>query len=621
MKQVYRILILLIALLSLGSIGLAQQGRLPFPVSDALYARAAQMGKIPVIVRLDTPYTWESRLTTREARQQRARLTTLRQDMLADFNPRQIILNGRSDRWMIPYMALWVNEKGLRALEATPGIISIVEDVPDFPSLNSSAGVLDVYEAYNLGYTGLDQTVALLDSGVDKNHPLLSERVIGEICYSTNFSSVGLSSLCPNAQDIQSGAGAAAPTKCAGIDQCSHGTFMGGIVAGAPFTVGVNTYAGIGYGAKILAAQVYTRSTTDFGCGIRPTPCIAAFTTDQVEALQKIYDTRGSYNLAAVVFGYNGSVLDGVFECLDDPRVAIFGTFYDVGIPVIVPSGNNSDTDQLAAPACVPDAISVGATDDGRVIPSFSNSSILIDLLAPGVDVQSAVGVIEIAEEDGTSAAAAHVAGAWAVLKQARPNAPVSMVLDALQTSGIGVIDGRNGVNKPFIQVGEALKLIRAVPAEANLILNPGFEDGVPVANWTTKGSGGKRYCSIAGDPLVRTGVCSAQLKSNGATNSVTQVINFTAASGDFVWFGAYVNTHAAKGTITATLDGADGHKIILKLDVLKTGTYRLLSNSGALRAQNYTATIKLTINKTGGGSYEADDLILTVQNGGDTLR
>ena len=74
--------------------------------------------------------------------------------------------------------------------------------------------------------------------------------------------------------------------------------------------------------------------------------------------------------------------------------------------------------------------------------------------------------------------AAPHVAGAWAILKQAKPKADVSEVLGALQFNGVPITDTRIGAGnrvKPRIEVQDAL----------NSLLAPGswirWDDGVQI--------------------------------------------------------------------------------------------------------------------------------------------
>lgn len=63
--------------------------------------------------------------------------------------------------------------------------------------------------------------------------------------------------------------------------------------------------------------------------------------------------------------------------------------------------------------------------------------------------------------------AAPHVAGAWAVLKEAKPNASVDEILNALVSTGIAVTDTREGAQqrvKPRIQVDQAVDTLFTQP-------------------------------------------------------------------------------------------------------------------------------------------------------------
>jgi hypothetical protein len=57
----------------------------------------------------------------------------------------------------------------------------------------------------------------------------------------------------------------------------------------------------------------------------------------------------------------------------------------------------------------------------------------------------------------GTSMAAPHVAGAWAVLKSKKPSASVNEILNALRSTGQPITDSRNGLTLPRIDVAAAL--------------------------------------------------------------------------------------------------------------------------------------------------------------------
>src|SRR5438445_11139467 len=82
-----------------------------------------------------------------------------------------------------------------------------------------------------------------------------------------------------------------------------------------------------------------------------------------------------------------------------------------------------------------------------------------MSLFAPGDEILSSVTGGGYAVLSGTSMATPHVAGSWAVLKQAAPNATVDQMLGALQSTGVPITDTRSGtpVTRPRIRVDLAL--------------------------------------------------------------------------------------------------------------------------------------------------------------------
>jgi hypothetical protein len=60
--------------------------------------------------------------------------------------------------------------------------------------------------------------------------------------------------------------------------------------------------------------------------------------------------------------------------------------------------------------------------------------------------------------------AAAHVSGAWAIIKQPLPNASVPLVLNRLLNNGVDVTDSRNNITKKRINVDAALSCLQNVP-------------------------------------------------------------------------------------------------------------------------------------------------------------
>jgi hypothetical protein len=56
----------------------------------------------------------------------------------------------------------------------------------------------------------------------------------------------------------------------------------------------------------------------------------------------------------------------------------------------------------------------------------------------------------------GTSLSAALATGAWGALKSHKPSDSVDQILGALTSTGVPVLDPKNGVVKPRIQVNQA---------------------------------------------------------------------------------------------------------------------------------------------------------------------
>ncbi|MEM8600419.1 MAG: S8 family serine peptidase, partial [Bacteroidota bacterium] len=416
---------------------------------SALQATARQRGRVPVLIHLNTDFQPEALLSRQASAAQRQQFQVLQDDLLAAVQG--LAVEGVKRFTVTPMLALTVGEDALGRLAAHPAVLAIEEDIPVSPSLAQSTGLIGAPTAWGLGYDGTGQTVAILDTGVDSTHPFLTGRVVAEACYSSNVTGVA-TSVCPNGQTSQTGAGAG--RECS-FSRCDHGTHVAGIAAGKG-----TSYSGVAPEANIIAVQVFSRFDDPANCS-GSAPCPLAYRSDIILGLDYVYSLRTTYNIAAANMSLGGGRYTSY--CDTDGRKPSIDNLRAAGIATAISSGNSAYSDAMGAPACISSAISVGSTGDGSfgatqdVVSSFSNSVSFLSLLAPGSIIESSVPGASYSNKSGTSMAAPHVAGAWAVLKQKFPTASVTEILDKLTTTGVPVTDSRNNVTKPRIQLDAAL--------------------------------------------------------------------------------------------------------------------------------------------------------------------
>src|SRR5262249_39681160 len=148
-------------------------------------------------------------------------------------------------------------------------------------------------------------------------------------------------------------------------------------------------------------------------------------------------------NLASANLSLGGSL--STSSCDSDPTKSIIDNLRAAGLATVIAAGNDGATNAVSAPGCISTAVSVGATTKADVVASYSNMASFVPLLAPGSSIYSSFTGATYGTASGTSMATPHVAGTWAVLKQAAPNATVSQILSALQSTGVPILDTRGG--------------------------------------------------------------------------------------------------------------------------------------------------------------------------------
>lgn len=441
-------------------------------VLQNLFTKARKDGRVRVIARLRAAFVPEGKISaSHEVSGQRSGISRLQASLkgsLSGYGVGEI----KTFKY-IPYVALEADETTLRALASNPLVAGIEEDALSPPLLGQSISIVGADVAWSSGYSGQGWTVAVLDTGVDSSHGFLRGKIVSEACYSTTRALLSAASLCPNGESSQTGSGAG--INCPGtIEGCDHGTHVAGIVAGKGSFIN-----GVAKDADLISIQIFSKINSATECGgDTKLPCILTFTSDQILALERVYELRSAYNIAAV----NMSVGSGDFASHCDFAVPALrdavANLRSVGIPTVAASGNDGYIDRMTSPACLSNAVSVGATAKSDVVADYSNSASFLNLLAPGDHIFSSVPGDFFEVKSGTSMAAPHVSGAWAILRRYKPSASVDEILSALTSTGVPVTDARNGITKPRIRIDAAMK---SLGADCSSAVSPALTVFVPV--------------------------------------------------------------------------------------------------------------------------------------------
>lgn len=343
----------------------------------------------------------------------------------------------------LPVIAMTVDVAGLAEAKGYDAGVRIWRDLPVVPYLDDSGPMVGVHRAHQGGYTGKGTFVAVIDTGTDVKHPFLAGRTVVEACFSRR---------CPNGAPRMVGAGAARP-----VD--SHGTHVAGIALGRG-----GEMAGVAPEAGLIAVNVFSR----INGGVRASNSTVLAALDWLIRVAR----TGRVRIASINMSL-GSPVHRVRPCRDRIYDLAVRLLARENVVVVAAAGNEGQSRGISHPACVRGIVSVGAIDKDAEVADFSNSAPILDFLAPGVDILSAVPRSRRAgapfrEFGGTSMAAPHVAGAFAVLRQASPRGSLRDLYRALVGGGRQITDERNGVRKPALNVAEALQALGAGGTESD---------------------------------------------------------------------------------------------------------------------------------------------------------
>ncbi|MER5983679.1 S8 family serine peptidase [Streptomyces sp. NPDC001787] len=272
--------------------------------------------------------------------------------------------------------------------------------------LKESVPQVNAPQAWAAGFDGKGTKVAVLDTGIDADHPDVKDRIVGS------------RSFVPG-EEVD--------------DKNGHGTHVASTIAGSgAASEGANK--GVAPSADLLVGKVLSDEGSGADSGI-----IEAMEWAKAEGADVVSMSLGS------------PVPD---DGSDPMSQAVDALSADGGPLFVIAAGNAYGAGTIGSPGSAEKALTIAAVDKQDVRAGFSSMGPLVrshglkpDLSAPGVDInaaasQSVPGIEGMYQSmSGTSMATPHVAGAAAILKQRHPDWSGQRIKDALMSSSKALPD------------------------------------------------------------------------------------------------------------------------------------------------------------------------------------
>lgn len=270
--------------------------------------------------------------------------------------------------------------------------------------------LIETEAGWNVSKGSSDVTVAVIDTGVDTNHPDLRDQLVS-----------GTNVVTPDT----------APN-----DDVGHGTHVAGVI-GALVNNNLGV-AGMNWYSRIMPVKVLDSS------GAGSTYAVAQGIIWAVDNGAKVINmSLGNYADAAFLH--------------DAIKYA-----YDHDVVLIAASGNDN-TETPGYPAAYPEVFAVAATDAQQNKAPFSNYGDYIDVAAPGVSIASTYPGSQYAALSGTSMASPHVTALAALIRSVNPGLRNEEVMQIMRNTATDL--GPQGKDKYYgfgqIDVVRALEAAR----------------------------------------------------------------------------------------------------------------------------------------------------------------
>ncbi|WP_158578567.1 S8 family peptidase [Spongiactinospora rosea] len=286
---------------------------------------------------------------------------------------------------------LWDTAPGVRSAaepKLRDGLAKVWLDGKVRASLEHSVPQIGAPEAWKSGFDGKGVKVAVLDTGIDRNHQDLRGKVTDERNFTTAQSAT---------------------------DRLGHGTHVAATIAGQG--VGAPARKGVAPGAELVNGKVLN----DSGQG------------SESEVLAGMEWAAREAKADVINLSLGGGATDGT----DPLSVAVDTLSAETGALFVIAAGNEGGDYTVGSPGAATSALTVAAVDRNDALAEFSSRGPRLDyapkpdISAPGVDIAAAraegttmgTPIDELyTRASGTSMATPHVAGAAAILAQRHPD-------------------------------------------------------------------------------------------------------------------------------------------------------------------------------------------------------
>ncbi|NGO74133.1 S8 family serine peptidase [Streptomyces sp. YC504] len=424
------------------------------------------------------------------------------------------------------------SKQGASSRKLASGIEKVWLDGKVKATLADSVPQIGAPEAWAAGKDGSGVKVAVLDTGVDRTHPDLTERV-GE---ARNFT---------DTEDA--------------VDHHGHGTHVASTVAGSGAASGGKS-KGVAPGAELLVGKVLN----DQGSG-----------ADSWVLAGMDWAARSGAKVVSMSLG-SSAASDGT----DPLSEAVNQLTADTGTLFVIAAGNTGPgAPTIGSPGSADAALTVAAVDKQDGLASFSSrgprlgdNALKPDIAAPGVDIVAAraAGTAmgkpvneSYTTASGTSMATPHVAGAAAILAEAHPDWKAPELKGALMASAKVLSGGAFAEGSGRVDVPASLgATVWATNASFGSI--PASGSTAPMTRKVTfhNTADRQRTLSLAADLKLDGGAVAPGALTLGADTLTLPAggsadVDVTVTPDHATAAGTYT------GTITASGDGVTAHATV----------------------------------------------------------